>query len=240
MQLYFIRHAQSTNNLLWERTGYDDGRHEDPELTEMGKRQAERVAQFLAQPSALKPTTRDAEALNIDGFNLTHLYASLMVRAMDTAAAIASATGLTPVARTDLHETGGIWLKHPVTEERNGLPGKTRAELAARHPQFELPDRLNSDGWWNQPMEAWEEGFSRAAALLDDLRTTHGEDDRVALVSHGMFYNQLMKVLLNLPREMDVWFVMNNVAITRIDFTERGVRLSYLNRVDFLPPEMVT
>ncbi len=240
MQLYFIRHAQSTNNLLWEMTGYDEGRHEDPELTDLGKKQARLVANFLANRSAHRAATRDAEAQNVDGFGLTHLYASLMVRAMDTAAAIAEATHLTPVARTDLHETGGIWLKHPETGEKNGLPGKTRAELAARFPQFVLPEVMNGDGWWNQPMEAWEDGFSRARALVADLQASHAEDDRVAVVSHGMFYNQLLKVLLNLPQEMDVWFAINNVAITRIDFTDWGMRLAYLNRVDFLPPEMVT
>ena len=240
MQLYFIRHAQSTNNLLWERTSSDEGRHEDPELTELGKKQAQVVAKFLANPSARQPATRDAEAQNIDGFKLTHLYSSLMVRAMETAAAIAEATRLMPVARTDLHETGGIWLKHPETGERKGLPGKTRAELAARFPQFELPPSPDGDGWWNQPVEAWEDGFERARSLLAELRAAHGDDDRVAVVSHGMFYNQLLKVLLDLPPEMDIWFAINNVAITRIDFTERGVRLAYHNRVDFLPPEMVT
>ncbi len=241
MQLYFIRHAQSTNNLLWEMTGYDEGRHEDPELTDLGKEQAKMVAKFLAHQSTHQPTTRDAESQNVDGFKLTHLYSSLMVRAMDTAAAIAEATHLTPVARTDLHETGGIWLKHPETGERNGLSGKTRAELAARFPQFVLPEVLNGEeGWWSQPMEQWEDGFSRAALLLAELKETHGENDRVAIVSHGMFYNQLIKVLLGLPQEMDIWFAINNVAITRIDFNDWGMRLAYFNRVDFLPPEMVT
>ncbi len=240
MHLYFIRHAQSTNNLLWEMTGYDEGRHEDPELTDLGKNQTHRVADFLANPSLLKPATRDAEAQNIDGFNLTHLYSSLMVRAMETAAAIAETTQLVPVARADLHETGGIWLKHPETGEREGLPGMTRAELTTRFPQFQLPVSINGDGWWSQPMEPWEDGFLRAKAFLAELRETHGEDDRIAVVSHGMFYNQLIKSLLDLPPEMDIWFSMNNVAITRIDFTEQRTRLAYHNRVDFLPPEMVT
>jgi broad specificity phosphatase PhoE len=32
MQLYYIRHAQSENNDLWDRTGSDQGRSEDPKL----------------------------------------------------------------------------------------------------------------------------------------------------------------------------------------------------------------
>jgi hypothetical protein len=33
---------------------------------------------------------------------------------------------------------------------------------------------------------------------------------------------------------------MYNVAITRIDFDDRGVRILYQNRVDFLPAEIVS
>jgi hypothetical protein len=36
MHLFFIRHGQSANNHLWEQTGSNRGRSEDPELTETG------------------------------------------------------------------------------------------------------------------------------------------------------------------------------------------------------------
>ncbi len=242
MQLYFIRHAQSTNNLLYEQVGYyADGRHEDPELTALGKKQIEIVAQFVAAGRGATPTTRDAWVQNIDGFGLTHVYSSLMVRAMDTADAIASALGLTPVARDDLHEVGGVWLKNPETGERVGLPGHSRAFFEQRYPQFELPAGLNGDGWWGRPLETMEECFVRATTLLADLQARHGDtDDRVAIVSHGMFYNVFLRALLGLPQQPGIWFAINNVAITRIDFEEKETRLAYHNRADFLPPELVT
>ena len=49
MELYLIRHGQSTNNARWETL---DGRStvpvSDPTLTEKGVRQAELLAEFLA------------------------------------------------------------------------------------------------------------------------------------------------------------------------------------------------
>ncbi len=41
MQLYIIRHGQSFNNALWDRTGGGNGRLPDPHLTEIGQQQAE-------------------------------------------------------------------------------------------------------------------------------------------------------------------------------------------------------
>ena len=49
MQFYFIRHGQSENNALWERGGPQSERRADPELTELGHKQAQHLAQFLAQ-----------------------------------------------------------------------------------------------------------------------------------------------------------------------------------------------
>jgi broad specificity phosphatase PhoE len=57
---------------------------------------------------------------------------------------------------------------------------------------------------------------------------------------HGAFYNSFLAVLLNLPNQNELWFRMNNAAITRIDFQDDVVRLVYLNRMDYLPVELIT
>jgi broad specificity phosphatase PhoE len=49
MQVYFIRHGQSTNNVSWElrdAEGYD--RVSDPPLTPLGMLQAQTLANFIA------------------------------------------------------------------------------------------------------------------------------------------------------------------------------------------------
>ena len=61
----------------------------------------------------------------------------------------------------------------------------------------------------------------------------------MAVISHGGFYNVLLRTLLKIQRE-DAWFALNNVAITRIDFYAEGVDIIYMNRSDFVPKELVT
>jgi hypothetical protein len=122
MRLYFIRHAQSTNNALFDSTGAEQGRSDDPELSDLGVRQAKRLAQHILETkSGLEP----------GGFGLTHLYASPMVRAAHTASEISSVTGLKLHLWEDWHETGGIWLDN-ANGERIGREGKNRSYLEQR------------------------------------------------------------------------------------------------------------
>ena len=81
MRLYFLRHAQSTNNEITDRTGTEDGRVEDPPLTPIGHRQAELLGRYLAAgPTSAEPPGMDSKDLR--GFAITHLYCSLMDRAI--------------------------------------------------------------------------------------------------------------------------------------------------------------
>lgn len=240
MQFYFIRHGQSENNALWKRTGSSKGRSEDPELTEFGRQQSEFVAQFLRRADSTV-VVNGSDVQNVAGFGITHLYSSLMVRAVATGTAIAKALDLPLVAWEDLHERGGIYLKDEETGERIGQPGKDRAYFEAYYPDLVLPDSLGDAGWWNRPFEEPEQRLIRAQRFWRDLMERHGHtDDRVAVVSHGGFYNDLLAAILNLPERENYWFVLNNVAITRIDFNDDRIGLIYLNRIDFLPKELVT
>jgi len=240
MQFYFIRHGQSENNALWKRTGSSKGRSVDPELTEIGRQQSEILAQFLRRSDPdLVVNGRDSQ--NVAGFGITHLYSSLMVRAVATGTAIARALDLPLVAWGDVHERGGIYLKDEETDERIGQAGHHRAYFEAHYPDLVLPDSLGEAGWWNRPFEEPEQTLPRAQRFWRDLMERHGHtDDRVAVVSHGGFYNDLLAVILNLPERERYWFALKNAAISRIDFDEESIGLVYLNRVDFLPKELVT
>ncbi|NJK45922.1 MAG: histidine phosphatase family protein [Pleurocapsa sp. SU_196_0] len=57
MRLYFIRHAQSSNNALWDSTGSENGRSDDPELSDVGVMQARALGDFL-----IATTTRSRKA----------------------------------------------------------------------------------------------------------------------------------------------------------------------------------
>jgi 2,3-bisphosphoglycerate-dependent phosphoglycerate mutase len=248
MQLYYIRHAQSANNALWASTGAAAGRHPDPPLTPLGLRQLPHLAALLAYADAGAPAAAEDPA-NRRGFALTHIYTSLMERAVLTASAIADATGLPLKGWIDLHEHGGIWETVDESETRRGLPGPDRGELTRRHPNLVLPADVGEDGWWNRPYEEEDELFIRAHRFLDALVERHGAgDDRVAVVSHAGFYHAVLRAILALPSaypvkengKLPVFFGLNNAAITRIDFREDRRAIVYLNRLDHLPAELIT
>ncbi|MCK4449876.1 MAG: histidine phosphatase family protein [Anaerolineae bacterium] len=240
MQFYFIRHAQSENNLLWQRTGSSKGRSDDPGLTAVGRQQAHLLTQHLRGPDP-PMAAQGRNPQNVAGFGLTHLYSSLMVRAVATGTIIARVLGLPLVAWEEAHESGGIYRRGEQTDERIGQAGHNRAYFEAHYPDLVLPESLGESGWWNRPFEEPELRLPRAQRFLRDLIERHGHtDDRVAVVSHGGFYNYLLVTILNLPGREGYWFVMNNAAISRIDFNDEEIRLMYLNRVDFLPKELIT
>lgn len=249
MQFYFIRHGQSSNNLLWTQTNSSKGRVEDAGLTEAGWRQAELLAEFLSRGDPATPAG-GYDPQNRAGFHLTHLYTSLMLRAVMTGHVVAERLGMPLVAWEELHEQGGIYLDDEPTGQRVGQPGKNRAYFAAHYPRLVLPESLGDEGWWRcRPYEEPAQARVRAAQFLRDLLARHGHsDDRVAVFSHGTFYNYLLAAILKLPPEFNGWFSINNAAITRIDFhspqqdedQKDEIALVYLNRCEFLPRDLVT
>jgi 2,3-bisphosphoglycerate-dependent phosphoglycerate mutase len=240
MQLFFIRHAQSVNNALWAQTGAEDGRIDDPELTKLGWRQAKLAAEFLRTGSPIGGHIPHGQ--HGPGFGITHLYASMMLRAVSTGSEISKALGLPCHAWEDIHEEGGIYLEDKETGERIGRPGCTRSFFQANFPDFVIPETLGEEGWWGgRPFEEPELRPKRAKQFLEELLEKHGDtDDQVAIVSHGGFYNQFMLAVLDLPRRNGTWFSIHNTAITWIRFENGQRNIVYTNRSDFLPKEMIT
>ncbi len=252
MELYIIRHAQSTNNAL----GQDISRRVmDAPLTELGHRQAEIVAQHLAsadfpemifrrlpqQSSEEHGSSAQAERLH---YGLTHLYCSAMHRALQTSLPIARALGLRPEVWVDIHELGGIYM-----EEDGGYvgyPGFTRAEILAQFEDYHLPDTIREDGWWERSrgMEVEAEMIMRAVRVAEQVRTWAAQSDgsqRIGLVTHGLFASWLLKAIFNQLPGTDVYYNHYNTAITRLDFAPDGmVHLRYLNRIAHLPLDMIS
>jgi 2,3-bisphosphoglycerate-dependent phosphoglycerate mutase len=235
MRLYFIRHAQSTNNALFDITGAEQGRSDDPELSDLGQRQAKLLAlHILEMKSGLEP----------GGFGLTHLYASPMVRAAHTASEISSVTGLRLHLWEDWHETGGIWL-HDETGERIGREGKNRPYLEQRFPGVNIPERIGETGWWSRPAEPETEVTARAERVWQALLERHGgTSDHVAIVSHGHFFVHVMAQIFDFEvGRGKAWLQKHNTAITRIDHLENefeSIVLVYQNQVSHLPPELIS
>ena len=247
MQLYFIRHAQSENNAHWGDESYQESN--DPELTQIAQSQVKHLARFLGKHQKLDGD-EDWNPQNRLGFGLTHLYTSLMVRAVGTAVPVAQSTGLQLVAWPEIHETGGIFSRLP-EDKMAGLPGKPRSFFEKNFPSLVLPNGLDESGWWNRPFEEQEARQPRALKVWKTLLAQHGDqpnqpEHRVAIVSHGGFYNYLLAAALGIElrrieeHKHDHWFLMNNCGITRLDWRDGQVLLAYLNRTDFLPDHLIT
>ncbi|HEY3344390.1 MAG TPA: histidine phosphatase family protein [Anaerolineaceae bacterium] len=239
MQLFFIRHAQSTNNALWDTTGASVGRSCDPDLTSLGREQARLVARFIARANpdgGRTPAERDG------GFGLTHLYTSLMMRAVATAWEISQASGLPLEALYDIYEEGGIYLEEDASGRRIGQAGQTRAFFEKTYPGIILPADFPEGGWWNgRPHEDADGTAARAAAFLASLVDRHGaSQDRVGVVSHGAFFNYLVAAMTGRRAGEGFWYVVNNTGISRFDFASDYVLVTYLNRTDHLPGELLT
>ncbi|MCC6187638.1 MAG: histidine phosphatase family protein [Anaerolineales bacterium] len=245
MHLYFIRHAQSTNNALYASGDPSQVRTHDPELTDLGRKQAEMLAGFLAR-GYLEAVARSANGArqpdpqNRQGFPITHLYSSLMVRAVATGATIAARLGLPLHAWIDWHEEGGLFLE-PEPGQYVPQTGKNRAFFAEAYPVLVLPETLGAEGWHTGGFEPREARPERARRVLAELLQRHGEaDDHVAVISHGGFYTHFLAALLDLKPPYALSFAMNNASISRIAFASQGRYALYQNRCEYLPREMIT
>lgn len=246
MDLFLIRHGESTNNALADVSQ----RVADPELTALGRAQAERVAAYLAEGLHLAPAERVEDRPFFD-----RLYCSPMIRTLHTAQEIGQALGAVAEIWVAIHELGGIYLDRG---ERGavGYPGLTRAEIAARFPASIAPAQVGEDGWWGAAMETAQQAHGRAIGVAADLLARAGETTRIGLVTHGGFMSLLLGALGNGLRsepssEADSWsgvaamqggfyYEHDNAAITRVSLRRDPglVSIEYLNRTEHLSDEL--
>lgn len=243
MELYIVRHGQSTNNVSMM---YDNADREvDPPLTELGQQQALAVAKYFGEGFNIdtwveqKPDEREV----LRGIGITQLYCSPMLRTLQTCQPISHALGLPPKVWIDIHEHGGMFLSYPDDRGLVGFPGMKRSEMLAGFPDYEIPDVIAEEGWWN-PNRGYEdisECQGRAIRVMKHLEMQAGSAQRIALVTHGTFADCLVKAFLNLLPSEDLRFFHYNTAITRIDLRIDGKKiLRYTNRTTHLQPEMVS
>jgi 2,3-bisphosphoglycerate-dependent phosphoglycerate mutase len=249
MELYLIRHGQSVNNALPD----DAPRIQDSPLNDLGKAQAERVAAYLADGSnrdpRYSPATGYSERETMSTFGITHLYTSPMRRALQTTQPIARALNLHPEIWIDIHEHGGVYQARP--DGVTAFPGMTSVEIQEQFAGYVLPAGLTAAGWWDvaRGAEEYYTALGRAVKVAGELRRRARElaaapdapPQRIALVSHGTFIDALIKALLNLLPSRQMFFLMYNTGITRIDFVDNDrLVLRYVNRVTHLPPDMIS
>ena len=218
MELYLIRHGQSTNNR-------GDVRIPDPPLTELGRKQADRAGQALKR------------------IGITRLYCSAMLRAVQTAAIVSEHLELAPHIFVGLHEWGGIW-KDRVNGGRVQLPGLTRSQLRNVCSSVVLPDDVTDEGWCIQAFGNHELArggndeqmqnlaYKNCLRFIARLDQHHVEkDEKVGAILHGGAGSILLGAFFGLlPNEARDRFPHYNAGITKIRRKLEHTQLIYRNQ----------
>jgi 2,3-bisphosphoglycerate-dependent phosphoglycerate mutase len=217
-RVYLIRHGQSANNALPEAL-----RVCDPDLTDVGRRQAESTAAW-------------AEERRVD-----FLYCSPFLRALETMRPIAERKGVPVHVRADIFEQGGCYSGHLPGKQR-GEPGMARQRLEAVYPTWTVDDRIANTGWWGRDYETLDQATQRSVDVATWLKTHVAQSPGVHLfVIHADFKKLLLANMLADQSQVDLPNLrLYNAGITCFDLVEGSWSLNDLNSVSHLTPSLVT
>lgn len=206
MRLILVRHGQSVGNIESRIQTKDDP------LTDFGRRQAAATAAFLSARG-----------------DITHLYASPLARAYETASIIGQSIDLKPEIVEGLAEI-----------DAGDAAGLLWAEWAEQYPERAAAIQTAT----RSPFERWIGGESgkdlsdRAIAAWNEIVNRHlGSADVVTLVSHG---GPLAWIAAHVHGDpLDVWPAgragFRNCSVSEIDFEADGTRTILVwNQTDHL------
>ena len=81
--------------------------------------------------------------------------------------------------------------------------------------------------------------LARADEVVDGL-AAHGDDEVVAMVTHGAFTQYLIPALMGSTVATHGWFTINNTGVSEFELVDGHASLHFLNRLDHLTPDLVT
>ncbi|MGO1620601.1 MAG: histidine phosphatase family protein [Candidatus Corynebacterium faecigallinarum] len=203
LRVLLLRHGQTPMSVA----GVFSGRS-DPELTETGRDQAARAAEYLAR-------RQDA------GEGITRIISSPLTRTRQTAAAVADALGMAMTTDDDLIETDfGDW------------EGLTFSEVHRRWPDEHQAwcDDTSVPAIGGEPMGAVEQ---RCAALLDRLHDAP-EMQTVLMVSHVSPIKSILRQALNVPATMYTTLHLDLAGLSVAEFYPRRSVVTEVNDTHYL------
>ncbi len=231
MQLFLIRHGQSANNQLEAEAGHGRDRVPDPHLTELGRRQARRLADHVVIGALPRPD---------------QLFTSLMHRAVETAAPLAEALDVPLWGHSLLHEVNGVYTGEYAGLSTRGTPdrGSPASVLGAISDRLRWPPDADAEGWYRRPFELPEEAWVRAQGVAAEFRERFGGTDAVVgLVTHAWFCQYLLRALADWPPagdgDLPTWLELGNTGtvLVEVDAGPGRARVHWLNRLDHLSPD---
>lgn len=202
MHVLLVRHGESYVNL----DGWDKG-YIDAGLTKLGKKQAEQVANWLAQR-----------------VQIAALYTSTMARTLETTAYLTQATGLTAIQDDRLREFGNCYA------DASPVPAETMPIQYAHFWGTERPFTPIDD----KGGESWLLFRVRVGQFWDDLIVKYGDstnsndpeqtDQTVVVVCHGGVIEAVFDNLFNVGphRRVEIW--IHNTGIVHWEYKPRPNR----------------
>jgi probable phosphoglycerate mutase len=185
-----IRHGETA----WNVDGRIQGQLDVP-LNDMGRWQVHRLALALADE------------------NIAAIYASDLLRALETAQAVARASGDAIVTDAGLRERGFGVFEGLSYAQINALWPELAERWRRRDPEFGAPGG-----------ETLNQFYARSIATATRLAALH-PGQTIALVSHGgvmdCLYRAAARVALDAPRSWQ----LGNAAINRLLYTPQGFTL---------------
>src|SRR5438105_1060372 len=195
--LYLLRHGATEANLA--RPARLQGRRHNPPLTRLGVRQAEATRDFLA----IRP--------------IDHCYCSPLLRAVQTAAIVASPHGLSPQPLEALTECDvGRW---------EGLDWQTIRYLDAEGFQrfMQFPGEHGYPGG-----ETFNNVHNRVAPALEDLFRQHAGES-ILVVGHHVVNRTYLAGLLGLTPDQARQVTLDNCGISVVVRDGEETTVSTLN-----------
>jgi broad specificity phosphatase PhoE len=194
VQVILVRHGETASN----RDSLALGRADVP-LTDLGVEQAARVGEWLARRAAA-------------GLQIEAIYSSPLLRARQTAEAIARNLKLSIVEAPELIEM-----------DVGEMDGLTRTDLRARYPDFMRAWFGPEAGEVKMPGgESLADVQARAWPAVERLREAHRPEATVVAVSHNFVMRTLVCRALAMPLSDFRRFEQDLASITSIEF--RGTR----------------
>lgn len=200
MELILIRHGQSVGNI---RVNED---MPDSPLTELGMKQAERVAKYVSQ----RPVTR--------------IISSPLIRAVQTAQPLSEALSLQIELWKDLYEY----------REGCAYTGPSRKEWSRLYPEAVLCSTMEEEGWIYPGGETPITVAERAKAMVRKLRQPEYADDCIAMFAHGSFNDYLIREILQISSKAQVNFHQSNTNVNVFVIKDNETEVRKLNLTEHL------
>jgi 2,3-bisphosphoglycerate-dependent phosphoglycerate mutase len=186
-----IRHGETAWNVDTRIQG-----HLDIPLNETGQWQAQRLARALAAQDAIHA-----------------IYSSDLLRAHDTARAIAGATGAPLATHPGLRERGfGIF------------EGKTYVEIETTWPEESVRWRQREPHWAPPGGESLVQVRERITRTLHELAARH-PGEQIVLVAHGGVMDQLYRAATGQDLQAPRTWGLTNTAVNRLLWTPQALSL---------------